>query len=308
MSDYLAGLVIVFLLYAVLSVSLNMLVGQAGLFSVAHALFFGVGAYATAIVMVKLHYGWPLSAVIGMATASLIGVLIAAISLRVIEDYLVIGSFGLQVIGTTALFNWTPLTGGVGGIAGVPLPTILGWTPSDSAGFVWMSLAVAAVGVGVIAILDRSPWGRILRATRDDPIACAALGKNPTTYKISAFVIAGALAAIAGSVYAAYRSFISPDDFTIDLSILLLAMVVVGGLDSIPGAIVGTALLVALPEVLRAVSLPPKAVGPAEQIAYGLLLIAFAALRPSGLIPAGTNPGRGIRRLLRRPASSVPGA
>jgi branched-chain amino acid transport system permease protein len=154
---------------------------------------------------------------------------------------------------------------------------------------VWLSAVVAALVVLIVALLDHAPYGRALRATRDDPIVCAALGKNPILYKVSAFVIAGALAALAGSVYAAYRSFISPDDLGIDLSILLVAMIAIGGMGLIPGAVVGTVLLMLLPELLRKIDVAPTMVGPLQQVLLGLLLIAFAMLRPQGLL-GGTIP------------------
>lgn len=284
MNDYLAGLLVVILLYAVLSVSLNLLLSQAGLFSVAHAIFFGIGAYATAYMTTAKGANWPGGTAAGVAIAAVIAAGIATISLRVSEDYFVIVSFGLQVIGVSILQNWNAVTGGVNGVAAIPLPQIGPWSPDGTMGFVYLSAMVAVLAVTIIALLDHAPYGRILRACRDDPVACAALGKNPVMYKVSAFVIAGSLAAVAGSVYAAYRSFISPDDFGIDLSILLVAMIAIGGMGRISGAITGTVILMLLPELLRRLNLPSTAVGTVQQIIFGLLLIAVAMIRPQGIM------------------------
>lgn len=284
MNDYVAGLLVVILLYAVLSVSLNLLLSQAGLFSMAHAIFFGIGAYAMAYLTTVKGASWLAGTAAGILVAAAIAAVIATISLRVSEDYFVIVSFGLQVIGVSVLLNWDAVTGGVNGFAAIPLPQIGPWSPNGTMGFVYLSALVLMLSVGIVALLDQAPYGRILRACRDDPVACAALGKNPVMYKVSAFVIAGSLAAVAGSVYAAYRSFISPDDFGIDLSILLVAMIAVGGMGRISGAVAGTVLLVLLPEFLRKLSLPSTAVGPMQQIIFGLLLIAVAMIRPQGLL------------------------
>jgi branched-chain amino acid transport system permease protein len=284
MNDYTAGLLVVILLYAVLSVTLNLLLSQAGLFSVAHAMFFGIGAYAMGYLTTARGASWLMGTIAGVIIAAAIAAVIGAISLRVSEDYFVIVSFGLQVIGVSILLNWNTLTGGINGIAGIPLPQIGAWSPDGTMGFVYLSAVAAVLVVAIVALLDRSPYGRVLRASRDDPVAVAALGKNPVMYKVSAFVVAGSLAAVAGSIYAAYRSFISPDDFGIDLSILLVAMIAIGGMGRISGAITGTVLLELLPELLRKLDLPSTAVGPVQQIIYGLLLISVAMIRPQGLL------------------------
>jgi branched-chain amino acid transport system permease protein len=288
-TEYTAGLLVVILLYTVLSVTLNLLLSQAGLFSVAHAIFFGIGAYAMGYMTTARGTSWIVGTAAGMVVAAAIAAVVAGVSLRVSEDYFVIVSFGLQVIGLSILLNWDAVTGGINGLAAIPLPQIGSWSPDTTVDFVKLSAVVAILVVGIVALLDRSPYGRVLRASRDDPVATAALGKNPVTYKISAFIIAGSLAALAGSVYAAYRSFISPDDFGIDLSILLVAMIAVGGMGRISGAIAGTVLLELLPELLRRLSLPATAVGPVQQIIFGLLLVAVAMVRPQGLL-GGTWP------------------
>lgn len=286
MSDYIGNLLILVLLYSVLSSTLTVLIGQAGLFSVAHALFFGIGGYVTGLLMIKQHWPWVPAIIASMVLGAVVAMLVATISMRVHEDYLVIASFGLQVIGSSLLVNLSSVTGGVAGVADIPLPTLFGWSVSTVQDFVYLSAGTAVVCVAAIVGISRSHYGRVVKACRDDPIAAAALGKRPALYKISIFAITSAIAAFAGGVYAFYRGFISPDDFTVDLSILVLVMVVIGGLGKISGAMLGAILIVVLPELVRRLDLAPSLVGPIEQVIYGIALIVVVLIRPEGLITA----------------------
>lgn len=304
MSDYVGNLIVVALIYAVLSSTLTVLIGQGGLLSVAHAMFFGVGGYATALLTTKRAWSWELAIVAGILLSAVLAMAVAAISLRVHEDYLVIASFGLQIIGTSLLSNLSGLTGGVSGVPGIPLPSLFGWTPGSVVGFVWLAAGTAVVCIGAVVAVSRSAFGRVLRACRDDPVAAAALGKRSALYKISIFAITSGIAALTGGIYAMYRGFVSPDDFTVDLSILVLTMVVIGGLGKISGAVLGAVLIVALPELIRHFDLPASLVGPVEQIIYGVALVIVVLIRPQGLVGAW-RPGAVRKFLLSRREGST---
>lgn len=282
---YIENLIVLAALFAALAVTLNLLMGTGGLFSVAHALFFGLGAYSSSILTVTAGWPWVATLPLAVGVAALVSLLIALVSLRVSEDYLIIGSFGLQIIGTNVLLNWRGLTGGPVGVSGIPLPQLFGWHIVSGPDFVLLAGATLAVTALVVGSLQLSPFGRGLRAIRDDETAARACGKAAVAFKVQAFLIAGALAGLAGAVYASYIGFVSPEQFTIELSILFLAMIIVGGVGTIRGAIAGAVLLLAVPEILRALSLPRDLIGPGQQVLYGLTLIAFALLRPQGLFP-----------------------
>lgn len=296
MTGYQLTLAISILLFASLASGLTLLMGKGGLFSVMHALFFGIGAYTTGILTVRYGWGWGATIPLGMALAAVLAVAVAAVSLRVHSDYFVIASFGLQIIGTSVSLNWRSVTGGIGGISGVPEPALFGWVASSRVDALLLMAATFVVVAGIVALLARSPYGRTLTAIRDDEVAARALGKNVLLFKVSAFAITGSLAGLVGSVYAGYLGFVGITDFTIDTSILVVAMVIVGGLGTVRGAVAGAVILVLIPEALRNLPVPPDEVGIVQQAVYGLILVLFVVLRPQGLFP-----DRGASlRLLRR--------
>jgi ABC-type branched-subunit amino acid transport system permease subunit len=273
------------LLYASLASGLTLLTGKGGLFSVTHALLFGLGAYTTAVLSTR--YGWPWAATLvpAMVLATAVATAVSAVSLRVHADYFVIASFGLQLIGTSVTFNWISMTGGVGGISAVPPAGIFGWTVESKPQSAFLMAVTCAFCFCVVGLLSRSPYGRTLSAIRDDEVAARSLGKNVLMFKVAAFAITGALAGLVGSVYASYLAFVGPTDFTIETSILLLAMVIVGGLGTLRGAVVGAVLLVVVPELLRQLDLPADKVGVGQQALYGLILVFFVLVRPEGMFP-----------------------
>lgn len=297
MSGYQLTLAIAIILFASLASGLTLLMGKGGLFSVMHAVFFGMGAYTTAILTVRHGWQWAATIPVGMLAAAALATAVAAVSLRVHADYFVIASFGLQVIATSVLLNWRELTNGIQGISGVPEPSLLGWQVSSREDALALALATFILVAGAIALLARSPYGRTLTAIRDDEVAARALGKNVLMFKVSAFAITGALAGLVGAVYAGYLGFVGLTDFTIDTSILVVAMVIVGGLGTVRGALAGALVLVLMPEALRELQVPPNQVGVVQQAVYGLVLVLFVIIRPQGLFP---DRGASLRLLRRR--------
>lgn len=302
MQDYVLNLLVLMSLYAVLAMTLNMLIVQAGLFSVAHAAFYGIGGYATALLTTQAAWGALAAAGAGVLLAVLVSLVVSAVSLRIHEDYLVIASFGLQVIVTSILLNWIEVTGGPMGVARIPRPELFGVQVTSREGFLALGAGLVALTLATLWRLVASPFGRTLRAIREDAVAAQSLGKNVAAFKVWAFVIAAAFAALAGSLYAHYVRFVSPADFTIHQSILVLSMVIVGGMGNLAGAAIGAALLLLVPEALRFLALPSQVLGPMQQIVYGALLIVFARLRPEGLFGERWQP-----RLRPRPVETVAG-
>ena len=271
-------------IYIILAASLDLLAGQTGLLSIAHAAFYGLGAYTSALLTVKAGAPFLLGVLGGMFVTALLSLLVSLPSLRLIDDYFVIATFAFQVILLSIFNNWNELTGGPTGIPGIPQPEIFGVTITSHGGFLVAVGLCAAAAYGVVWQLSSGPFGRVLHAIREDEVFAKSLGKNTVLVKIVAFAVSSALAALAGSLYAHYISYIDPTSFTVMESILVISMVIIGGAGSLSGPLIGAVVLVMLPELLRFVGLPSSVAANLRQIIYGGLLVAMMLVRPQGLI------------------------
>jgi branched-chain amino acid transport system permease protein len=220
---------------------------------------------------------------VASAFCVLLNILVTLPALRVSGDYFVVTSFGIQLLATAVFTNWTAGTGGANGLPGIPPADLFGKTLDDSSQLVTLCVAAMVLGCVAFWLIMRAPFGRLLRAIREDELAVAAAGKNVLRAKVSAAAMAGAFAGSAGGLYATFLSFIDPSSFDLDASILLLTMVVVGGARTLAGSIVGPFLLLALPQVLSLIDIPTTIAAAARQLIYGVLLIAFMLFRPQGL-------------------------
>ena len=265
------------LIFVTLAVSLNLVTGTAGLLSLGHAGFFGVGAYAAALASTKL--GWPflLTLPLAAAVAAAVGVLVALPTMRLISIYFAVATLGIGEMIHVTLLNWVSFTRGPMGVRGIPPIEIGGFTLDGVVGGYYTAAAVAAIGIFAVHRLTHSYYGNALRSLREDDQCAAAMGLNPVRLKIEAFGVACAIAGAAGAVYAHTASFISPDSFRFEESILILAMIVVGGLGSLPGAVLGAVLLIVLPEVLRGF-------GDFRMIAVGMFMFLSILFMPKGLL------------------------
>ena len=271
-------------IYVLLGLSTNLLVGIVGIFSVSQAAVFGVGAYIVAyFLMAAEPIGFLPALAIAAACCIALNVLITLPSLRVSGDYFVVTSFGIQLLATAVFTNWTAGTGGANGLPGIPPPDLFKRPLESTWQMMMLSLAALALGCLCFHLIMRAPYGRLLRAIREDELAIAAAGKNVLRAKVSAAALAGAFGGIAGGLYATFLSFIDPSSFDLDASILLLTMVVVGGARTLAGSIIGPFLLLALPQLLTMVEIPSTFAAAMRQLIYGLLLIVFMLFRPQGL-------------------------
>ena len=282
--EYFLHILVITGIYVILTLSLNLVVGYTGLAALGHAAFSCVGAYASSLL--ALNYGlspW-LGLPIGACAAAVLGAVVGAPSLRLKGDYLALATFGLGVIVYSIAKNWVAVTRGPMGLPGIPGFSIFGAEISA----VWSYLILVAVFVTLTYLVMRrivsSPFGRILRAIRDDEVAALAMGKNVNKHKIIVFVVGAFFAGIAGSLYAHYITFIDPSSFTLMESIAILLMVVFGGMGSLGGSFVGAAILVIFPEMLRFLGMPSSVAAPLRQMIYGLLLIALMLKRPQGVL------------------------
>ena len=284
MTAYIAHYLVMVGIYAILALSLNLLIGYSGIFSLAHAAIYGIGAYASALVALKLGLGFWGGMLIAAGVGALASALVAIPSLRVSGDYYVVASFGLQVVVLAVFMNWTDLTNGHAGLPGIPRPNVLGWVIDQPFEYVFLAAAFAALTYAVCWRLTNSAFGRVLQAIRDDEIAAQAMGKNVVQVKIVVACISSALGAMAGSLYAHYITYINPSSFALHESIFIASLVILGGSERLAGPIVGTFLLLAIPEVLKFLAIPDTVAAPMRQIIYGALLIIFMLVRPEGIL------------------------
>lgn len=264
-------------IYIILALSLNLIIGFAGQLSIGHAAFYAIGAYTTALLTVSVGLNFWLAFVLSFAVAGLFGFLLGVPILRLKGDYLAIATIGFGEIVRLVLINGGDITRGPAGIPGIPSPSILGFTINDNISWFYFIYIMVIITVFISYNLLNSRLGRGLIAIRDDEIAAEAMGVKPSYLKILVFTLGAALAGIAGSMFASYIHYVNPDSFTYLESVTMLMMVVLGGIGSIPGVIVGAAVLAILPEMLRTVELYRFAI-------YGLLLIIMMIARPQGMI------------------------
>ncbi len=250
----------------------------------AHAAFYGIGAYVAAIMAIKLNCAFGVTVLCSIIFSMFFGILIGVSTLRIKGDYFVIATFAFQVITFSILNNWVGFTGGPDGIPGIPQPVILGWRVTSSIGFLLIVGGICAIIIWGGHRIGNSPFGRVLKAIREDEIFTQSKGKSVETFKILIFTLGAGIAALAGSLYAYYVSYINPTSFTVMESIFIICIVIIGGAGSTWGPVIGALVLVTLPEILRFVGLPNSIAANLRQILYGGLLVTFMIWRPRGFL------------------------
>jgi branched-chain amino acid transport system permease protein len=286
--DYLVSVLVIILIYAVLVQSLNLIMGYTGVLSMSHAVFYGVGAYTAALISVHLGYNFIVGTVAGFLLAALIGALLATPSLRIRDEYLIVFTIGFQMVVYEFINTAVSITKGPGGITDIPFAKLFGFKFDSSLKFLSLVLFMAFICFAVIWRVVHSPFGRVLKATREDESACRAVGKNTLQFKVLAFALGGGIAAIAGSSLAYFITFISPVSFTVDVSIFIIVMVVLGGVASFWGPLAGALILVGLPEVLRFLPGTSDSADIIREIFYGFILMFMMVFRPQGILPEYT--------------------
>jgi len=284
MVNFILHVVILMGIYGILSVSLNFMFGYGGIISICHGAFFGIGAYAGALISLKMGLPFLLEILCASTITGLAGLLIAVPTLRLEEDYMSLATYAFGVIVYTILNNWHSLTRGPLGLPGIPPVQLLSFTISglwSYAGLVLFCLLGVTV---VMAAWVRSPFGRVLMAIRDDHVAVAAIGKNVALFKIIATFVSTFFAGSAGVLLAHYLTFIDPSSFLIHESFLILGMVIFGGIGTIAGPVAGAAIMIFIPEALRFVGLPSLYAAHLRQIIFSVLIIAVLLKRRQGLL------------------------
>jgi branched-chain amino acid transport system permease protein len=294
--NYVLHLLIYFSVFSIVGMSLNIVVGYCGLLSLAHASYFAVGAYVYAVAALNWGWGFIPATLLAVVVGAVLSLVLALPTWRLKGDFFVMASLAVQALVYSAAYNWTRtgarpgswanLTGGPFGLSGVPHPGIVGIRLDTLSSMSALAMITALACLGLSAVLLRSPWGRALQAMRDDELAARGLGKNVRLMKLQAIMVACSLAAVGGSIYSYYAGYVDPSLGSLDQSILLLAMVVVGGAGNVRGTLVGVLVLLLFPEALRFARIPNALASELRLAGFGLLLVLLVHFRPRGL--AGT--------------------
>ncbi len=282
--DFFLHILIFMCVYAILALSYNLIIGTAGLLSLGHAAFYGIGAYSVGLLMINYGLNFWVALVFAFLIAGIISLALAFPAIRVRGDYLIIASFGFQMIIVDIFRNWISFFGGPGGVPGIPSPKLFGMTISSLGSFSLMVVGFTAITIFIILRISNSPLGLILRATKEDEIAVQAMGKDVVKARTLAMCIGGALAGVAGGIMATYLSCVDPTMFSLHESIYILTMVVLGGSEKWQGPLLGAFILVALPEVLRFSGMPDRIAGSMHQALYGATLMILMRFRPQGIL------------------------
>ena len=275
-SDYVLNLCDLAGIYAIAVMGLGILLGFTGQMSLGQAAFFGIGAYTSGWLTTQL--GWPVwpAMLCAVLLSALVGLAVGYPCLRLSGHYLALATIGFGIITQLVLINWKSVTNGPDGMSAIPAPSIGPWTLDAYGSYFYLVLAMVVLCAYVAWRIKTTRAGRALEAIRENELAARATGIDATRYKVTAFVIAGAYAGLAGSLLAHSIKFISPDSYSFDQSVVFLVMLILGGSSSIGGAILGAALLTFLPEVLR----PLKS---SYIMVYGAAVVLMIVYMPKGL-------------------------
>ena len=278
LNSYIMNIVVKVMIYITLALGLNILVGYVGLVSLGQAGFVAVGAYTTTVL--TKAYGWNFfaSLLLCVVVSAIVGILIGMPSLRLTGTYLSIITFGFGEIIRTMIIVWEPVTNGPLGIRGIPRPELFGIPFSmANGGLYYLSLILMLLVMIFSRLLYDSKTGRAFRAIKGDETAAVMMGINVTYYKVMAFVLAAVISALAGSLYANQLGYIDQNTFTFDMSTMILSVVILGGMGTIRGMVVGSVILVLLPELSRSLT-------DYRFVIYGLILILMMRFRPQGIL------------------------
>ena len=282
LEDYFLDITVLVGIYIILALGLNIVVGFAGLLNLGFVAFYAIGAYSYALLNTKFGLGFWTALPVSVGLSTIAGFLLAVPALRLRGDYLAIVTLGFGEITRLILNNWDSLTKGPNGISGISVPGFLSLSLETLSYFYYLVLFFVLLTFFVTKRVYASRIGRAWVAIREDEIASSMMGINITVYKLYAFAFGAFWAGLAGTVFAAKMRFVSPESFTFMESVLILCMVILGGLGSIRGVVLGAFILVLLPEMLREIQLY-------RMLALGAGLVLLMVFRPQGLFG-----GRGV--------------
>ena len=279
-SIYQTNIMTTALMYIVLALGLNIVVGQAGLLNLGYVAFYAAGAYTYALLYHHFGIGFWMALPLGALAATILGVLLALPVLRLRGDYLAIVTLGFGEITRLILENWNEFSFGPSGISGIPRPGLFDMEMSIQNATIYLYFIMIILCIITIFVVNRlqdSRIGRALIALREDEIACQAMGIDKTRVKLTAFALGSTWAGLVGVIFAAKTTFVNPASFTFLESAMILSIVVLGGMGSITGIIIGAFILILLPEYLRAFS-------DYRMLLFGIIMVIMMIYRPQGIV------------------------
>jgi branched-chain amino acid transport system permease protein len=267
-------------IFAILALSLNLLLGYTGQLSLGHAAFFGIGAYTSALLALKLDWSFWLALPSAAVASGLAGWGIGRLALKLRGAYFVLVTISFAGVVSLVSVNWMDLTNGPLGLPGVPAPELGPWSLRTKTAYYYLVLAAAALAYLVCHRLVHSRIGRALVALRENEPLAESVGIDGTRYLVLAAVVSAALAGVAGSLYAHYTRFVSPEVFLFTYTVTMVIMVIAGGQGTLLGPVIGALLFTALPEALREAMSWQW-----QMLAYGVILIVLVFFLPRGIVP-----------------------
>lgn len=282
-SDYYIRIATTAVLYMILALGLNIVPGFNGLLDLGYVGFYGIGAYTAGLL--TIHYDLSFWIILPLAAlnGALWGMLLGVPTLRLTGDYFAIVTFGFSELVVLVIRNELWLTRGPMGIPGISPPSVFGHSLANESEFLYLVLFLLVIVVIIVSRLSDSRLGRAWFAIREDEIAAQCCGVNLIRYKVIAFSISASIGAMGGAFFAKWFKFLSPDMFEFHESILVLCLIVLGGMGSIYGTMLGAMAIIPLSEILR--NLLPQDMFKARYLIYGLILVLMMRLRPNGIIP-----------------------
>lgn len=278
---YFVHLLIMVSIYSILAIALQLSVGFTGLLNLGHIAFFAIGAYAAALLAKAGFPFWYCIIIAGVLPAICASILSIATN-KLKGDYLALATLGFSFVIYSLALNWIGLTNGPLGLPGIPRPEVFGADLSNNTNFLILSVFFVVASYLIIRMITLSPFGKVLEATRDDETAAKTLGKDTELAKSLSLTISAFFAGIAGSLFAFYLTYIDPSSFTFSSLIPILAIVMIGGLASLPGTIFATIIIILLPEPLRFLGLPSSLIGPGRQMLCALFILLILLYKPKG--------------------------
>jgi len=267
-------------IFTILSLSLNLLLGYTGQLSLGHAAFFGIGAYTSALLTLRLEWSFWLGLAAAAVAAGLAGWAIGRLALKVRGAYFVLVTISFAGVISLVSVNWMDLTNGPLGLPGVPAPELASFSLRTKSAYYYLVLLAAAASYLVCHRLVHSRLGRAFLALRENEALAESVGVDPTRTLVVAAVVSAAMAGVAGSLYAHYTRFVSPEVFLFSYTVTMVIMVVAGGKGTLLGPVVGALLFTVLPEVLR-----EAMAWQWQMLAYGVLLVLLVFFLPRGIVP-----------------------
>lgn len=276
-------LIVIMSIFAILGLSLNLVIGYTGLLSLAHAAFFGIGAYTFAIMVKDYNLPFFIAIFASIFVGALISVLVGVVFSRFSGDYYALATLGFTSICYSAFLNLVDITGGPFGISGVPKPEIFGFVFSTGERYTVFIIVITALIALICFYITRSSFGRVLKSIREDAEVVSVFGYRVEHYRLVIFAISAGIASVAGGLYASYISYIGPSSFSDMTSIYCVLIIIIGGLSSHKGSLIGAIIYIFLPEILRFLGLPDAVAGYLRQMIFGVCIVALMMYKPKGI-------------------------